>query len=137
MDIMSRPPRNSQNEHLVSRKVFSFAYFQIGVLEAAAGFFAYFIVMGDHGFYISDLFQIRSYWDDKDTLLIDRQHRRWVILAQINNNLNQFFLLPRHGMTENNWNTLVKQHSLFRLLSANGPMVLSAKQELIPFFIKK
>lgn len=79
MDIMSRPPRNPEKDHLVSRKVFALAYFQIGVLEAAAGFFTYFVVMGDHGFHINDLFHIRSYWDSKDTLLIDRQHRHWVI----------------------------------------------------------
>lgn len=49
-DIMDRPPRNAATESLVNRKLICFAYFQIGVIQALAGFFTYFIVLNDYGF---------------------------------------------------------------------------------------
>jgi len=49
-DIMKRPPRNSQTDRLVNARLISFAYFQIGMTQAVAGFFTYFVVMGDYFF---------------------------------------------------------------------------------------
>merc|ERR1711976_493061 len=39
LDIMERYPRNSQRDHLVNAKLISFAYLQVGITQAAAGFF--------------------------------------------------------------------------------------------------
>eukprot|EP00760_Papus_ankaliazontas_P032430 PhM_4_TR5799/c0_g1_i1/m.26956/K01539/ATP1A; sodium/potassium-transporting ATPase subunit alpha len=49
-DIMSRPPRDPKTDNLVNRRLISFAYFQIGIIQASAGFFAYFYVMEDLGY---------------------------------------------------------------------------------------
>ncbi|KAJ8904259.1 hypothetical protein NDN08_000783 [Rhodosorus marinus] len=48
-DIMKRKPRRAGKDRLVNRKLISFAYFQIGVIQALAGLFAYFIVFNDYG----------------------------------------------------------------------------------------
>lgn len=52
-------------DHLVSRKLVFMAYGQIGVLEAAAGFFTYFVVMAEHGFYPNRLIGLREDWDNE------------------------------------------------------------------------
>jgi len=49
-DIMRRPPRDSMVDHLVTKKLVSFAYLQIGVIQACAGFFTWIVVMNDYGF---------------------------------------------------------------------------------------
>lgn len=49
-DIMSRPPRDAKHEHLVTWKLISFSYFQIGVMQALAGLYAYFVLMHEFGF---------------------------------------------------------------------------------------
>ena len=64
LDIMDRFPRNSKRDHLVNAKLISFAYLQIGIVQAAAGFFTYFYIMNDYGFTPGALFgltQIKSY----------------------------------------------------------------------------
>lgn len=48
-DIMIRPPRNSKVDRLVNRRLISFSYVQIGVIQALAGFYCYFVVLGDYG----------------------------------------------------------------------------------------
>jgi len=48
-DIMQRPPRNPQVDNLVTWRLVSFSYLQIGVLQALAGFFAYFVVLFEYG----------------------------------------------------------------------------------------
>ena len=54
-DIMSRPPRDSNVDHLVTAKLVSFAYLQIGVFQALAGFYSFFVVCNDYGFDIMDV----------------------------------------------------------------------------------
>ena len=49
LDIMDRVPRNSKRDHLVNTKLISFAYFQIGVIQASAGIYTYFLVLNDFG----------------------------------------------------------------------------------------
>lgn len=49
-DIMDRPPRNAATDRLVNRRLISFAYFQIGVMQALAGFFTYMVVLNDYGY---------------------------------------------------------------------------------------
>jgi len=68
-DIMKRRPRNSQTEKLVNSRLISFAYLQIGVIQALAGMFAYFVVMGDFDFPPWKLLFTAPNWEDKNTLL--------------------------------------------------------------------
>ena len=49
LDIMDRIPRNSKRDHLVNTKLISFAYFQIGVIQASAGMYTYFLILNDFG----------------------------------------------------------------------------------------
>lgn len=60
-DIMRRPPRDSKTDHLVSRKLICFSYLQIGMIQALAGFYTYFVVMGDYGYPASVLFGTSSF----------------------------------------------------------------------------
>lgn len=49
-DIMDRPPRNAATDRLVNSRLISFAYLQIGVMQALAGFFTYLVVLNDYGY---------------------------------------------------------------------------------------
>lgn len=49
-DIMLRAPRNAKVDRLVTKKLISFAYLQIGIIQAAAGFYTYLVVLNDYGF---------------------------------------------------------------------------------------
>lgn len=58
-----RKPRIPLKDHLVSHRLIFMAYGQIGMIEACAGFFAYFVVMAEHGFLPSRLLDLRPAWD--------------------------------------------------------------------------
>lgn len=64
-DIMKRPPRNPFTDKLVNERLISMAYGQIGMIQAAAGFFVYFVIMAENGFLPMHLFGIRKQWDSK------------------------------------------------------------------------
>ncbi|KAH9408569.1 Sodium/potassium-transporting ATPase subunit alpha-1, partial [Tyrophagus putrescentiae] len=64
-DIMKRQPRDSQKDKLVNERLISVSYGQIGMIQAAAGFFAYFVIMAEHGFTGWSLFGLREQWDSK------------------------------------------------------------------------
>jgi sodium/potassium-transporting ATPase subunit alpha len=49
-DIMQRAPRNNKVDNLVTKKLIAFAYLQIGVIQAASGFFTWMVVLNDYGF---------------------------------------------------------------------------------------
>ena len=49
-DIMKRPPREAGRDRLVTRKLVVFSYLQIGVIQAVAGFYTWFVVMYDYGY---------------------------------------------------------------------------------------
>lgn len=49
LDIMERQPRSAKLDHLVNAKLFTFAYGQIGVIQACAGMYTYFLVLNDYG----------------------------------------------------------------------------------------
>jgi len=55
-DIMQRPPRDPAIHKLVTWRLVSFAYLQIGMLQAIAGFYAYFTVLHGFGFRPMHLF---------------------------------------------------------------------------------
>uniref|UniRef100_A0A7S2SVN8 Cation-transporting P-type ATPase N-terminal domain-containing protein n=1 Tax=Rhizochromulina marina TaxID=1034831 RepID=A0A7S2SVN8_9STRA len=54
-DIMRRPPRDAEKDALVTDRLMCFAYLQIGVFQALAGFFTFFVVLNDYGFRIRDI----------------------------------------------------------------------------------
>ena len=56
LDIMLRHPRNAKRDHLVNTKLITFSFLQIGIIQAAAGFYTYFLVMNDYGFKPHTLF---------------------------------------------------------------------------------
>eukprot|EP00731_Ephydatia_muelleri_P011319 Em0006g213a len=49
-NIMQRPPRNPKTDRLASHKLMFHSYAQIGMIESAAGFLTYFVVMGESGY---------------------------------------------------------------------------------------
>ncbi|KAA8579727.1 hypothetical protein FQN60_006820 [Etheostoma spectabile] len=65
-DIMKRQPRNPQTDKLVNERLISMAYGQIGMMQAVAGFFTYFVILAQSGFFPMSLPGIRMRWDDKD-----------------------------------------------------------------------
>ena len=69
-------------------RLISMAYGQIGMIQAAAGFFVYFVIMAENGFLPLKLFGIRKMWDSKAVNdLTDSYGQEWVsnvyILKQI------------------------------------------------------
>uniref|UniRef100_A0A2I9LP96 Sodium/potassium-transporting ATPase subunit alpha n=1 Tax=Centruroides hentzi TaxID=88313 RepID=A0A2I9LP96_9SCOR len=64
-DIMKRQPRDPVKDKLVNERLISMSYGQIGMMQAAAGFFAYFVIMGENGFWPSRLLGLRKEWDSK------------------------------------------------------------------------
>ena len=64
-DIMKRHPRNSKIDRLVNERLISVSYGQIGVIQASAGFFSYFVIMAENGFRDFILFGLREQWDSE------------------------------------------------------------------------
>jgi len=64
-DIMKRMPRDPLHDKLVNQRLISMAYGQIGMIQASAGFFVYFVIMAENGFWPSRLFGLRKPWDSK------------------------------------------------------------------------
>merc|ERR1711981_1343230 len=62
-DIMERQPRDPMRDKLVNERLISMAYGQIGMIQASAGFFVYFVIMAENGFLPGKLFGIRRSWD--------------------------------------------------------------------------
>jgi len=60
LDIMERYPRNGSRDHLVNTKLISFAYLQIGIVQASAGFFTYYYIMNDFGITPGATYQLAS-----------------------------------------------------------------------------
>nr|AOG19177.1 Na/K-ATPase alpha-subunit [Eurythoe complanata] len=66
-DIMKRMPRDPVNDKLVNQRLISMAYGQIGMIQASGGFFTYFVIMAENGFWPGRLLGIRKEWDSKGT----------------------------------------------------------------------
>merc|ERR1711892_476007 len=64
-DIMKRQPRNPFTDKLVNERLISMAYGQIGMIQALAGFFVYFVILCENGFWPSKLFGLRRAWDSQ------------------------------------------------------------------------
>ncbi|KAK1878549.1 Sodium/potassium-transporting ATPase subunit alpha-2 [Dissostichus eleginoides] len=65
-DIMKRQPRNPKTDKLVNERLISMAYGQIGMIQALAGFFTYFVILAENGFLPNTLVGIRIRWDDRE-----------------------------------------------------------------------
>jgi HAD ATPase, P-type, family IC len=78
-DVMKHKPRNPMTDKLVNERLILMAYGQIGMIEAAAGLFSYFVIMAQNGFWISTLIGLRHEWDSKAiTDLSDSYNQNWV-----------------------------------------------------------
>ncbi|KAH8024366.1 hypothetical protein HPB51_022850 [Rhipicephalus microplus] len=77
-DIMKRQPRDPVKDKLVNERLISISYGQIGMMQAAAGFFVYFVIMGENGFWPSKLLGLRKHWDSKAVNdLMDSYGQEW------------------------------------------------------------
>lgn len=77
-DIMKRLPRDSKRDKLVNERLISLSYGQIGIIQASAGFFSYFVIMAEHGFTGWKLFGLRSDWDNEHVNdLLDSTGQEW------------------------------------------------------------
>ncbi|KAI1305851.1 Sodium/potassium-transporting ATPase subunit alpha [Halotydeus destructor] len=77
-DIMKRKPRDPTKDKLVNERLISIAYGQIGFMQAAAGFFTYFVIMAENGFLPHYLFGIREKWDSRGVNdLMDSYGQEW------------------------------------------------------------
>jgi len=77
-DIMKRKPRNPFTDKLVNGRLIGVSYAQIGMIQAAAGFFSYFVIMAENGFLTKDVFFVRERWDSKAINdYSDSYHQEW------------------------------------------------------------
>ncbi|CAL1279873.1 unnamed protein product [Larinioides sclopetarius] len=77
-DIMKRRPRDPKHDKLVNERLISMSYGQIGMMQAAAGFFAYFVIMSENGFWPDRLLGLRKEWDSAAVNdLTDSYNQEW------------------------------------------------------------
>ncbi|XP_042906175.1 sodium/potassium-transporting ATPase subunit alpha-B isoform X1 [Parasteatoda tepidariorum] len=77
-DIMKRQPRDPQKDKLVNERLISMSYGQIGMMQAAAGFFTYFVIMSENGFWPGRLLGLRREWDSAAVNdLTDSYNQEW------------------------------------------------------------
>ena len=75
---MTRKPRNSQRDKLVNERLIGLSYGQIGMIQAIAGFFNYFVIMGFNGFLPMELLGLRQEWDNQQLHVEDSYGQEWV-----------------------------------------------------------
>jgi len=104
------------------------AYGQIGMIQAAAGFFVYFVIMAENGFLPMKLFGIRKMWDSKAVNdLTDSYGQEWVRLINLLHR-PPYLLLSKHIYfyrpiaIARLWNTPATLPSSFQLSLCNGPI---------------
>lgn len=60
-------------------------FYILGMMQAAAGFFTYFVILAENGFLPSYLIGLRIDWDDKYLNdLEDSYGQQWVCLSNVN-----------------------------------------------------
>ena len=59
-------------------RLISMTYGQIGMIQALAGFFTYFVIMGENGFLPWTLLGLREMWDDRSIYVSDSFGQEWV-----------------------------------------------------------
>ena len=60
---MKQRPRNPLTDHLINEKLLFLSYGQLGLIQAAGGFFTYFVIMAENGFWPSRLLNLRQAWE--------------------------------------------------------------------------
>lgn len=76
---LAKHSHSSLSPNLMHVRLISMAYGQIGMIQAAAGFFVYFVIMAENGFLPMTLFGIRKQWDSKAVNdLTDSYGQEWV-----------------------------------------------------------
>jgi len=77
--VIGLPKEEYFSTNLSVFRLISMAYGQIGMIQAAAGFFVYFVIMAENGFLPLYLFGIRKQWDSKAINdLTDSYGQEWV-----------------------------------------------------------
>ena len=64
-EVMKRGPRNPISEGLLDERLLFLSCGQVGLIQAAAGFFTYFVIMAENGFWPGRLLSIRTFWDSR------------------------------------------------------------------------
>ena len=64
-EVMKRGPRNPISEGLLDERLLFLSCGQVGLIQAAAGFFTYFVVMAENGFWPGRLLNLRTFWDSR------------------------------------------------------------------------
>eukprot|EP01052_Picozoa_sp_SAG31_P022939 SAG31_NODE_1853_length_7066_cov_3.058705_2_plen_529_part_00 len=86
-DIMKRKPRNKFTDKLVTAQLIFFAYGQIGMIQASAGFFVYFMVLQRYidvyGIDGGDLLGVGTAWKDARTPAIYGFCNQWLMSSGI------------------------------------------------------
>ena len=62
-------------------RLISMAYGQIGMMQALAGFFVYFVIMGENGFLPWTLVGLRGDWDNDEVFVSDSYGQDWVMVT--------------------------------------------------------
>jgi len=70
-DLMMRAPRDSKIDRLVTGRLISYSYFQIGVVQAIAAMFVWFIVWEDYGVKSAPLFGKAVQYGYRNALKVD------------------------------------------------------------------
>lgn len=108
-DIMLREPRNAAVDRLVTRRLISFSYLQIGITQAAAGFMVYLIVFQDYGISTSLLPGL-----DNDRLYAAKadEDKRWLYTELVR---------PRGESVEREWFDRGSNSDLARFFASAQP----------------
>jgi len=64
-DVMRQKPRRPQQDRLISEQLLFLSYGQLGLIQAASGFFTYFVIMAENGYWPSRLLGLRHAWESK------------------------------------------------------------------------
>ena len=85
-DIMKRQPRDSKKDNLVGLKLLQYTYMQVGIIQALAGFFCFFVVMSDCGFkpqQLMGLYDSEQIWTKEEYHSItDSYNQEWTLEAR-------------------------------------------------------
>ena len=68
-NLMKKKPRNPETDHLINEKLIFLSYGQVGLIQAAAGFFTYFVIMAENGFWPERLISKFEYFLCKLSIL--------------------------------------------------------------------
>ena len=64
-EAMKKGPRNPRNDGLLDERMILLSCGQVGLVQAASGFFTYFVIMAENGFWPSRLLNLRTYWESR------------------------------------------------------------------------